>query len=163
MKQAQNQPGQQPAMGSGEGPKTGQETRESKGALEGVTLGATPGWGPSSGSQDNNTQWPGLNPPRLSTGEEVSGVNKRQYKREKKANRIQKQLQQEPVDHWLNHEGNFELPDGLVMGQRPVEEYVGQMCPAGLALHHPAAATLLEYATQGCPCKTGRPWTIQEM
>eukprot|EP00956_Cyclotella_meneghiniana_P045063 scaffold351253_cov142-Cyclotella_meneghiniana.AAC.1 len=106
-------------MESDGGPRTGQERGKLKGTSEGVMLGATPGWGPIFGSNDSNTEWPGLNPPQLSTGEKVSGVNKRQYKREKKANRIQKQLQQEPVDHWLNHEGNFELPDGLVMGQRP--------------------------------------------
>ena len=33
------------------------------------------------------------------------------------------------------------------------------MCPSNLALHHPAAAKLLQYATGGCPSNTGRPWT----
>ena len=37
------------------------------------------------------------------------------------------------------------------------------MCPAGLALHHPAADKLLTYATLGCPTKTGRNWTKAEM
>ena len=32
-----------------------------------------------------------------------------------------------------------------------------------MALHHPAAATLLQYATKGCPAKTGRPWTREEI
>jgi hypothetical protein len=27
-----------------------------------------------------------------------------------------------------------------------------------MALHHPAAARLLVYATQGCPVQTGQPW-----
>ena len=37
------------------------------------------------------------------------------------------------------------------------------MCPAGLALHHPAADHLLSYATGGCPAKTGQPWSKQMM
>jgi hypothetical protein len=37
------------------------------------------------------------------------------------------------------------------------------MCPAGLALHHPAAETLLNWAELGCPTQTGRPWSISEM
>jgi hypothetical protein len=32
-----------------------------------------------------------------------------------------------------------------------------------VALHHPAAATLLRYATKGCPVETGRSWTIEEI
>ena len=38
-----------------------------------------------------------------------------------------------------------------------------QMCPAGLALLHPAAASLLQYATGGCPTQTGNPWTTKQM
>jgi hypothetical protein len=37
------------------------------------------------------------------------------------------------------------------------------MCPRGIALHHPAAATLLQYAMQGCPVNTGKDWTIAQM
>ena len=37
------------------------------------------------------------------------------------------------------------------------------MCPSGLALKHPAADLLLQYATQGCPAKTGKNWTREEM
>ena len=37
------------------------------------------------------------------------------------------------------------------------------MCPSGLALHHPAAELLLDYATQGCPAKTGKQWSKQEV
>ena len=37
------------------------------------------------------------------------------------------------------------------------------MCPAGLALHHPAADLLKEWATYGCPTQTGKPWTREEM
>jgi hypothetical protein len=37
------------------------------------------------------------------------------------------------------------------------------MCPKGLALDHPAAATLKEYATYPCPAKTGKPWIKAEI
>ena len=37
------------------------------------------------------------------------------------------------------------------------------MCPTNLALHHPAASTLLEYATNGCPVNTGKLWTKEMM
>jgi hypothetical protein len=37
------------------------------------------------------------------------------------------------------------------------------MCPAGLALHHPAAETLLDWAKFGCPTQTGKLWSILEM
>ena len=37
------------------------------------------------------------------------------------------------------------------------------MCPTGLALHHPAASLLTQYATLGCPTQTGKPWSKKEM
>ena len=37
------------------------------------------------------------------------------------------------------------------------------MCPRGLALYHPAAETLLEYARGGCPVNTGNDWTEEMM
>jgi hypothetical protein len=37
------------------------------------------------------------------------------------------------------------------------------MCPTGLTLEHPAVSTLQEYATYGCPAKTGKEWTKAEI
>jgi hypothetical protein len=37
------------------------------------------------------------------------------------------------------------------------------MCPNGLALKHPAAELLKEWATFGCPTRTGTPWSKEEM
>jgi hypothetical protein len=37
------------------------------------------------------------------------------------------------------------------------------MRPKGLALHHPVANLLEEYATLGCPPRTGKPWTKEEV
>jgi hypothetical protein len=36
------------------------------------------------------------------------------------------------------------------------------MCPAGIATSHPAGELLAEWATMGCPTKTGCPWTKKE-
>jgi hypothetical protein len=109
--------------------------------------------------QDKQDDWPGLLPPMLADGSRVNGDNKRQLKRENKAKRIEKQINQEPVSHWTTYEGQFEMPPEIA----GIDEWEGQMCPSGLALHHPAAATLLEYATGGCPTNTGSPWTKQQM
>ena len=45
----------------------------------------------------------------------------------------------------------------------PTPEHLGQMCPTGLATRHPAFQTLQQYATKGCPAKTGRHWTKEEI
>ncbi len=38
------------------------------------------------------------------------------------------------------------------------------MCPSGMALLHPAADLLKEWATYyGCPTNTGKPWTQDQM
>ena len=42
-------------------------------------------------------------------------------------------------------------------------EYLGKMCPQGLALHYAAAGTILKYTTRGCPLKAGRPSRREEM
>ena len=49
------------------------------------------------------------------------------------------------------------------MGVEEMETYLNSMCPKGLALHHPAAAKLLQYATKGCPVNLGKPWTLEMM
>ena len=105
------------------------------------------------------SQWPGLDPPRVNSGERVSGKNKRQHRRENKAARMQRQEEQEEQSYWQHYKGEFVLPE-----QRdPPDAYRGDMCPSNLALHHPAAAKLLQYATGGCPSNTGQPWTRQQI
>jgi hypothetical protein len=109
--------------------------------------------------EEAHDAWSGLQPPQLADGSRVNGDNKRQLKKENKEKRIEKQINQEPVSHWANHEGNFKMPPEL----SGIDKWEGEMCPSGLALHHPAAATLLEYATGGCPTNTGNSWTKQQM
>jgi hypothetical protein len=45
----------------------------------------------------------------------------------------------------------------------PLATYRNKMRPQGLALHHPAAKILEEYAQNGCPTQTGKPWSKMEM
>ena len=37
------------------------------------------------------------------------------------------------------------------------------MTPRNKALRHPAAAVLLQYATDGCPLDCGLDWTLAQM
>ncbi len=66
---------------------------------------------------------------------------------------------QSPSTQWTRYKGEFELPPLLAK----LESNWGKMCPAGLALHHPAAELLKEWASYGCQTRTGRPWAPAEM
>ena len=65
------------------------------------------------------------------------------------------QATQLQTTYWETHKGKFQLTEDTQ--EQPA--YRNKMCPKGFALDHPAAATLKEYATYGCPEKTGNPWT----
>lgn len=74
--------------------------------------------------------------------------------------RIEKQLaQSRDVSYWCNHWGRFSIPTP----RSGPSTYKGSMCPSGLALEHPVAQTLLNYASGGCPTNTGAPWTVKKM
>jgi hypothetical protein len=102
----------------------------------------------------------GMEPPILNNGSQVTGENKGFFRRENKRRRKLKQIGQltEPNWGWTTYNGLFSLP---ALEQRPAN-YRNNMCPANLALNHPAADLLLKYATQGCPTETGKPWTRQD-
>ncbi len=61
--------------------------------------------------------------------------------------------------YWTMHKGEVQLAAETT--KRP--KYRNSMCPTGLALMHPAAPTLQEYATYGYPAKMGKPWTTVEI
>jgi hypothetical protein len=100
-----------------------------------------------------------LEPPRTEAGAKVDGKNKRQLRRENKAKWILAQEQQKESSFWMTHAGEVALPGEKIA----VEQWKGCMCPSNLALEHPAAEKLLEYATGGCPANTGKPWTKKQM
>ena len=66
---------------------------------------------------------------------------------------------QERQFYWTTHHGKSS-PDYVV--PVPAPDHRGHMCPAGLALQHPASDLLMEYATVGCPTKIGKNWTIED-
>lgn len=89
----------------------------------------------------------------------MNGANKRQLRRENKESRIRHQEEQEGSTYWSLYKGKFKLPE-LEAGP---DVWKGSMCPSNLALHHPAAEKLLQYASGGCPCNTGQPWMKEQM
>ena len=78
---------------------------------------------------------------------------------ENKRRRILRQEAQGDVSYLQWDEGEKSLPppaEGL-------SEYRGSMFPKNLALKHPTADLLLQYAEGGCPVQTGKPWSHEQM
>ncbi len=102
----------------------------------------------------------GLQPPRLdATGARVTGADTPHHGLENERRRKALFAKQSPSTQWTRYKGEFELPPALA----PLESHRGEMCPAGLSLHHPATELLREWASYGCPTHTGRPWAPTEM
>ncbi len=94
------------------------------------------------------------------TGEAITGANKNKMQAENR--KRQRALQQaDPGTQWTTHGSDRVLPPCADNKTRPPHR--NAMCPAGLAMRHPAADTLLEWAQLGCPTKTGRLWTQADM
>ena len=145
-----------------DGPRVIMNSPNSKGgdiAVPQVKLDSFDSEGEMPSLMSRKEAYPGLNHPTLADGNRVDGSNKRQHRRENKKKRLEKQEQQPVQSYWRHFDGQFSIP---VPKQAP-KQWKGQMCPTGLALHHPAAAELLKYATGGCPANTGQPWTKAQM
>jgi hypothetical protein len=107
-----------------------------------------------------STYGTGLNPPTFQlTGQPVMGKDRSKHRKENKNKRQMTQATQPQTTYWETHKGKFQLMEDTQ--ERPA--YRNKMCPKGLALDHPTAATLKKYATYGCPAKTGKPWTKAEI
>ena len=100
-----------------------------------------------------------LAPPVLNTGKPVTGESTPRLRIENKRRRILKQLTQPPTTYWESHRGTEVLHH---IEHRNIA-HRNKMCPNRLALHHPAASLLLQYATNGCPALTGKPWSVAQM
>ncbi len=102
----------------------------------------------------------GLDPPPLEkTGDRVTGADTPLHHIENKRKRKAILAAQPITTQWTKYKGEFDLPP-----PRPsLVEHRREMCPSGLALHHPAADLLEEWATYGCPTKTGKAWTKSQM
>jgi hypothetical protein len=111
------------------------------------------------GTGNSNTVQPPpltLLPPTLNSKQPVSGATTAQHRKENKQRRkLLQQRQTESPPLWTTHTGDFVLPIPLPK----IVNHRNNMCPSGLALSHPAAALLAEYAVFGCPTQTGKPWS----
>ena len=104
----------------------------------------------------------GLAPPRLSdTNEEATGDDRKKLRLQNKRRRQRLKDTQQPQSLWTNHTGT--VPYESTPLPRDCGAYRNSMCPTGRALCHPAADTLREWATFGCPTRTGRNWSKEEM
>jgi hypothetical protein len=62
---------------------------------------------------------------------------------------------------WTTHRGAMVVPLTAFDKSRP--DHKNAICPARLAMSHPAAETLMDWATFGCPTKTGAPWSRSDI
>ena len=101
--------------------------------------------------------------PTFPSGQPVMGsqVDKRLWKKSNKRRRQQLQFEQPKQSYWTQHTGSFH--DELTFEFPSRKRFKGGMCPSNLALRHPAAPLLEQYATKGCPVDTGRRWTRAEI
>ena len=65
------------------------------------------------------------------------------------------------ISPWTQHQGLMDTVTPTDHTACPPHQNF--MCPSGLALKHPAAELLKEWATFGCPTRTGTPWSKKEM
>jgi hypothetical protein len=111
-------------------------------------------------SIEGGAELSGLEPPRLnSTGGDVTGADTPQHWIENKRRRTAQLAMQPLKTKWTAYKGEYDHPEPLP----PLVEHRRGMCPTGLALHHPAAPLLKEWATYGCPTRTGHPWLKDDM
>ena len=102
----------------------------------------------------------GLLPPIIeATGAEVVGKDIERLRLQNKRRRHELQEKQGQTSAWTAHTGDMELPAATPLP----ETWRGDMCPSGIATSHPAGELLQEWSQIGCPTRTGRPWTKDEI
>ena len=102
----------------------------------------------------------GLQPPILEqTGGLLTGAETDKLRLQNRRRRHVLQEQQVPTTLWSTHTGHASLPP---KHEQPLE-YRNEMCPSGIATSHPAGELLSEWSKMGCPTKTGRPRSNEEM
>ena len=104
----------------------------------------------------------GLAPPRLTgSNREATGDDRRTIRLQNKRRRQRLKAAQKFESLWTEHTGKVRYESTLM--PREHGEYRNAMCPTGRALHHPANNMLRDWATFGCPTRTGRNWSKEEM
>ena len=104
----------------------------------------------------------GPNQPRLqSSNSVVLGKAKKQMHRKNKQRQQALRAEQTIISPWTQQQG---LMDTVTPTDHTAcLPHRNSMFPNGLALQHPAAEMLKDWATFGCPTHTGKPWTKEEM
>ena len=104
----------------------------------------------------------GLNQPWLLVfNSVVLGKAKDQMRQENKQCRQVLWAEQPLISPWTQHQGLMDIITPTDHAACPPHRNF--MCPNGQALQHPAAGLLKEWATFGCPTRTGKPWLKEEM
>jgi hypothetical protein len=104
-------------------------------------------------------EFKGLQQPCLQgTKSVVRGEDKTIMWRENKLRRQELRAEQPLISPWARYEG--EAPAICPTDHAACPPHRNSMCPVGRALKHPAAKVLKEWATFGCPTRTGKPWTV---
>jgi hypothetical protein len=89
----------------------------------------------------------------------ATGALQNELRRQNRALREWRQKGQNIATYWNTHRVQF-----FVTTEKPhLTKYRNEMRPKGLALYHPAASLLEEYATCGCLTQTGKLWMMEEM
>ncbi len=104
----------------------------------------------------------GLAQPRLETmNTEVTGDDKGRLRKQNKKQKQHLKAIQKQESQWTEHTGT--IPYKSTPLPRTREPYRNLMCPTGRALNHPASHVLRDWATFGCPTRTGRNWSKEEI
>jgi hypothetical protein len=94
----------------------------------------------------------------LATGHLTTGAETNRLRLQNKQRRHALQDAQVPTSFWTKHTGTAVLPPQ----DTGPNNYRNKMCPAGIAMAHPAGPVLAEWSQMGCPTRTGNPWTKAE-
>ena len=116
----------------------------------------------STTEQHNAMIYGGLAEPRLGNmNKEVTGEDKGKLRKQNKQQKQHLKATQQQGSQWTEHTGS--IPYSSTPLPRTREPYRNFMCPTGRALNHPASKILRDWATFGCPTRTGRNWSTKEI
>jgi hypothetical protein len=110
----------------------------------------------------NTKLYPGLNQPRLvATDNVVLGEDKAKMRKENKHQQQALHAAQPITSSWTQYQGKMTSETPTDHSTCPPHR--NSMFPMGRALQHPAAKLLKDWATVGCPTKTGKQWSKTEI
>ena len=113
-------------------------------------------------ARTGETEYGGLAEPGLDdTGTGVGGDEKGKLRKQNKRLKQQLKAAQIQGSQWTEYTG--QVPYESTTMPRTRGPHRNFMCPTGRALNHPASQVLCDWAMFGCPTRTGRNWSKDEM